>query len=386
MKIRSLLIALLLVAGFVYVTSVAKWSPRARWTGGSAGGPIWSGPEKARSAGLSTDEVNNIEIYKAANQATVNISTVVYQERWFVGVVPVEGAGSGFLLDAEGRILTNNHVVQGRNPKISVILSDSDRSRYEATVIFREPENDLALLQITPKKKLPFLKLGDSDNLQVGQKVLAIGNPFGLDGTLTTGIISSLHRSVPSEEGRDMADMVQTDAAINPGNSGGPLLDSQGNVIGINTMIVGAANVGIGFALPINRAKAMLDDYQFEGRYGRTTLGVSSRQVLPVSGQMAEALDLPSEGGLLVVSVDRNSPAAQAGIRGARQRVAVGGYIIPAGGDLIMAIDGRSADAATALDRATRGKKPGETVVLTIYREGRTLKISVKLGQADQPL
>ena len=384
MKIRSLLIAGLLVAGFVYLTSVANWSPRGLWPGGSTGGPLWSGPEKARSAGLSTDEVNNIEIYKAANQATVNISTVVYQERWFVGVVPVEGAGSGFLLDADGRILTNNHVVQGRNPQISVILSD--RSRYEATIVFREPENDLALLKITPKKKLTFLKLGDSDNLQVGQKVLAIGNPFGLDGTLTTGIISSLHRSVPSEEGRDMPDMVQTDAAINPGNSGGPLLDSQGNVIGMNTMIVGAANVGIGFALPINRAKAMLDDYQFEGRYGRPTLGVSSSQVLPLSGQLAEALELPSEGGLLVVSVDRGSPAAQAGIRGARQRVSVGGYIIPFGGDLIMAIDGRSADSSAALDRATRGKKPGDTVVLTVYRDGRTLKISVKLGQTGQPL
>jgi putative serine protease PepD len=384
MKIRSLLIAGLLVAGFVYLTSVANWSPRGLWPGGSTGGPLWSGPEKARSAGLSTDEVNNVEIYKAANQATVNISTVVYQERWFVGVVPVEGAGSGFLLDADGRILTNNHVVQGRNPQISVILAD--RSRYEATVIFREPENDLALLKITPKKKLSFMKLGDSDNLQVGQKVLAIGNPFGLDGTLTTGIISSLHRAVPSEEGRDMADMVQTDAAINPGNSGGPLLDSQGNVIGINTMIVGAANVGIGFALPINRAKGMLEDFQFEGRFGRSTLGVNSSQVLPVSGQLAEALELPSEGGLLVVSVDRGSPAAQAGIRGARQRVAVGGYLIPAGGDLIVAIDGRSADASTAIDRATRGKKPGDTVVLTIYRDGRTLKVPVKLGQADQPL
>ena len=384
MKIRSLIIAGLLVAGFVYLTSVANWSPRGLLPGGSTGGPIWSGPEIARSAGLSTDEVNNVEIYKAANQATVNISTVVYQERWFVGVVPVEGAGSGFLLDTDGRILTNNHVVQGRNPQISVILSD--RSRYEATVVFREPENDLALLKITPKKKLPFLKLGDSDNLQVGQKVLAIGNPFGLDGTLTTGIISSLHRSVPSEQGRDMADMVQTDAAINPGNSGGPLLDSQGNVIGINTMIVGAANVGIGFALPINRAKGMLEDYQFEGRYGRTTLGVSSSQVLPLSGQLAEALELPAEGGLLVVSVDRGSPAAQAGIRGARQRVAVGGYLIPFGGDLIMAIDGRSADTSTALDRAIRGKKPGDTVELTIYRDGRTLKVPVKLGQAAQPL
>jgi S1-C subfamily serine protease len=381
MKIRSLLIAGLLVAGFVYLTTVAKWGYH---DGLIPSGRLWSEPVKAQSAGLSTDEVNNVEIYKTANQATVNITTVVYQERWFVGVVPVEGAGSGFLIDADGRILTNNHVVAGQRPEISVILPD--RSRYEATVVYREPENDLALLKISPKKKLPFLRLGDSDALQVGQKVLAIGNPFGLEGTLTTGIISSLHRSVPSEDGKDMSDMIQTDAAINPGNSGGPLLDSQGNVIGINTMIVGAANVGIGFALPVNRAKAMLEDYQLEGRYGRPSLGISSRQVLPISGQLAEALELPSEGGLLVVSVDRGSPAAQAGVRGAQRRVRLGGYIIPYGGDLIMAIDGRPADASNSLDRALRGKKPGDTVVLTIYREGRTLKVSIKLGQADVAL
>jgi S1-C subfamily serine protease len=382
MKIRSILIAALLVTGFVYVTSVAKWSPRRLWGGAPTAGPLWNEPEKAHSAGLNTDEVNNIDVYKSANQATVNISTVVYQEDWFFRLIPVEGAGSGFLIDADGRILTNNHVVSGgRNPKISVTLAD--RNRYDATILYREADNDLALLKIEPKSKLPFLRLGDSDNLQVGQKVLAIGNPFGLEGTLTTGIISSLHRSVPSEDGRGMEDMIQTDAAINPGNSGGPLLDSQGNVIGINTMIVGAANVGIGFALPISRAKGLLEDYQSEGKFGRPSLGI---RVLPISGQMAEAVDLPSEGGLLVISVESGSAAAAAGLRGARQRVSVYGYAIPIGGDLIMAIDGRPVESGNALDRSMRGKRPGDTLVLTIYRDNRTLKLPVKLGRATQPL
>ncbi len=379
MKTRSLLVAALLVAGFVYVTSVAKWSPRRLWNAAPEG-QLWAGPDKAQSAGLSPDEVNNIDVYKNANHATVNISTVVYREDWFFRVVPVEGAGSGFLIDADGRILTNNHVVSGRNAQISVILAD--RSRYEAVILYREPENDLALLKIEPKKKLPFLRLGDSDALQVGQKVLAIGNPFGLEGTLTTGVISSLHRSVPTDEGQGMEDMVQTDAAINPGNSGGPLLDSQGNVIGINTMIVGAANVGIGFALPINRAKGMLQDYSIEGRYGRPTLGIDERYVLPVSGQLAEALDLPPEGGLLVLAVPRGSPVAQAGLRGGQERVRVGGYIIPVGGDLIMAIDGRPADSRNALTRALRGKRPGDVVELKVYRSGRMITLRVTLGQA----
>jgi len=378
MRIRSLLLALLLVAGFVYLTSVAKWSPRRLWTTASSSGPLWSEPERAKSAGLSTDELNNIDVYKSANQATVNISTVAYQDYGFFGVVPSEGAGSGFLIDADGRILTNNHVVSGPNAQISVTLAD--QSRHQATILYREADNDLALLKIEPKKKLPFLKLGDSDRLQVGQKALAIGNPFGLGGTLTTGIISSLHRTVSSEE-ENMADMIQTDAAINPGNSGGPLLDSQGTVIGINTMIVGAANVGIGFALPINRAKSVLENYSIQGSYGRVELGIS--RGLYVAGDMAEALELPAEGGILVTNVQPGSAAAQAGIRGGRQRVRIAGYTITIGGDLIMAIDGRSVDSTTALDRATRGRKPGDTVTLTVFRDGRTLKVPVKLSRAS---
>ena len=380
MKIRTVLLAGLIVGGFVYLTSVTGWSPSRLLKPVSNVGRLWSDPDRAKTAGLSSDELNNIEIYKAANQATVNISTVVYRETFFWGVVPSEGAGSGFLIDADGRILTNNHVVAG-GAQIKVILAD--RSQYEATILYREPDNDLALLKINPKKKLPFLRLGDSDSLQVGQKALAIGNPFGLGGTLTTGIISSLHRSVSSAD-QGMEDMIQTDAAINPGNSGGPLLDSQGSVIGINTMIVGAANVGIGFALPISRAKSVLENYSTEGRYGRPDLGISGNYV---SGQLAEALDLPAEGGVLVTAVRSGSPAQQAGLRGARRRVIVGGYLeVPYGGDLIMAIDGRPLEGKNGLERATRGKRPGDSVELTIYRDGRTLKVKVTLGQAEQRL
>ncbi len=379
MKIRSVLLAAVIVAAFVYFTSARGWRPLGLFRSVQDTGRLWTEPDKAHTAGLSTDEVNNIDIYKSANQATVNISTVVYREDWFFRVVPVEGAGSGFLIDADGRVLTNNHVVSGRGARIKVILAD--RSQYDAKILYNDADNDLALLKIEPRKKQAFLKLGDSDNLQVGQKALAIGNPFGLEGTLTTGIISSLHRSVPSEDGRGMEDMIQTDAAINPGNSGGPLLDSQGNVIGINTMIVGAANVGIGFALPINRAKGVLEDYRLAAK--RPETGVRG---MFISGNLAEALDLPSEGGLLVFSVQPGSLGAQAGLRGARQRAVIGNYEIPVGGDLIMAIDGRPVETSSALDRAVARKRPGESMELTLYRNGRMVKVQVKVGEVARSL
>ncbi|HSW49630.1 MAG TPA: trypsin-like peptidase domain-containing protein [Bryobacteraceae bacterium] len=379
MRIRTVLLALSMVAAFVYLTSVADWRPLRLFQSVSDTGRLWSEPDHARTAGLSTDELNNVEIYKAANQATVNISTVVYREGWFFEIVPVQGAGSGFLIDGDGRILTNAHVVAGRGAQIKVILAD--RSQYDAKILYREPEDDLALLKIEPKKRLPLLRLGDSDGLQVGQKVLAIGNPFGLEGTLTTGIISSLHRSVRGQGSQGMEDMIQTDAAINPGNSGGPLLDSQGNVIGINTMIVGAANVGIGFALPINRAKMLLEDFRTAAKRPQT--GVRG---MYITGNLAELLDLPSEGGLLVFTVQPGSLGAQAGLRGARQRVVIGNFEIPVGGDLIMAIDGRAVETGTALDRAVARKRLGETLELTIYRNGRTLKLEVKVGEASTSL
>jgi len=382
MKLRTLLIAALLVAGFIYVTSVARWNPAGiLHPTNTAGGRLWSGPDVAQSAGLGTDEQNNIEIYRGAHAAVVNITSIVYQRNWFLELTPQKGTGSGFLVDDTGRILTNNHVISG-SQELEVTLVD--QTKYRARVLVRDAGNDIALIQISPRKKPAFLRLGESEGLQVGQKVLAIGNPFGLEGTLTTGVISSLSRSLKDETGRTLDGMIQTDAAINPGNSGGPLLDSRGNVIGINTAIYGpGANIGIGFALPINRAKAMLNEYAEKGRFAPPRLGVS---VQYVAGDLAEALELPREGGLLIVEGERGSAAEEAGLRGARRWAVVGNYEIAVGGDLIMAIDGQAVNSRNSLTTAMNRKRPGDSMELTISRAGRTLKLKVKLGEGSTTL
>jgi S1-C subfamily serine protease len=253
-----------------------------------------------------------------------------------------------------------------------------NQDTYDARVLVRDRTNDLALIQIQPKKKLSVLQLGDSEPLQVGQKVLAIGNPFGLEGTLTTGIVSSLGRNIRDEKGIELEGMIQTDAAINPGNSGGPLLDSHGYVIGINTAIYGSGNMGIGFALPINRAKAMIEDFRSGRSFKRPRMGVA---VAYVAGDIAEALQLPAEGGLLVQGVERGSTAEASGLRGPRQYVIIGNVEIGVGGDLIMAIDGRPVDRNDAITRALARKRPGDKLELLIFRNGRTQKLSVVLGE-----
>ncbi len=259
----------------------------------------------------------------------------------------------------------------------------SDKKTYKAHVLARDRRNDLALIKIEAGRKLPALRLGDSEGLVVGQKVLAIGNPFGLGGTLTTGIISSLDRTIRTE-GESLEGMIQTDAAINPGNSGGPLLDSHGTVIGINTAILGSqGNIGLGFALPINRAKEMLDEYTKNGHISRPLLGLSA---LPISGDLADMLNLPRDGGLLVQRVEPGMPAAEAGLRGASRRAIVGNYPIGIGGDLITAIDGQAVDGNGSLQRAMNRKHGGDWIDLTVYREGRKMQVRVKLGSAPQEL
>jgi len=376
-RFRYLILAGILVGAFVYMTTLAQGPRRFFQSFFDKDSPSWSEPTVARGAGLGSDELNNIDIYKTARLATVNITSTVYRRDWFFQVVPQRETGSGVILGEDGRILTNNHVLAGSN---KIVVTLSDHSKYDAEVLVRDPSQDLGLIKITPKKKLPFLRLGDSDALQVGQKVLAIGNPFGLEGTLTTGIVSSLGRDIQDEGNRVLEGMIQTDAAINPGNSGGPLLDSQGSVIGINTAIYGpGGNIGIGFAMPINRAKSMLSDYKAGRSFKRPRLGV---EVAYVTGDLAEALQLPAEGGLLVQGLVRGSPAATAGIRGPRQWVVVGNTEVGIGGDLIMAIDGKPADRNDAIVRAIGKKRPGDTVELQVYRDKRTMKLTVKLGES----
>lgn len=379
MRLRTFLIAAALVGVFVFLTSRQN-SPVRTFLRDS--GPVWSGPSVARSAGLSSDETNNIEIYKAAKESVVYITSTVYQRDFFFGVQEVQGLGSGFLINADGQILTNFHVISGSSD-VEVTMPP-DQSRYKAKVLNRDRAHDLALIQIQPKKKLTsFLKLGDSDTLQVGQKVLAIGNPFGLAGTLTTGIVSSLHRKIQGEDRGDLEDMIQTDAAINSGNSGGPLLDSQGYVIGINTAIYGpnGGNIGIGFAMPINRAKGMLADFKSGKRPASSAIGVTTYLI---SGDWAEQLRLPRSGGLLIGRVTPRSPASLAGLRGATQQVRVGNYLVPVGGDFITAVDGKSVDDENAITKAVARKHAGETLDLTIWRDGRTMDVKVTLaGETD---
>src|ERR1035438_3340294 len=373
---RPFLWAAVLVAGFLAITSAGHWRLAQILPKLSSGGRLWEAPVSGASE-YSPAPQKNTGISKAAREATVNITSRVYRQDWFFQLYPEEGTGSGFIVNADGTILTNNHVVRGSS-QLTVKLSDM--KSYKAKVLGTDSRNDLALIRIDAGRKLPTVRLGDSDALVVGQKVLAIGNPFGLEGTLTTGIVSSLNRKLQTEEER-LEGMIQTDAAINPGNSGGPLLDSHGSVIGINTAIYGQGNIGIGFAMPVNRAKEMLDQFQARGHISRPTLGITT---VWISGDLAEALDLPTKGGLLIQRIERGSPAEEAGLHGPRQMVVVGNYQLGVGGDLIVEVEGQAVEGNDSLVRVMNRKHGGDMLSLTVYRNGRREKVQVRLGEAPQ--
>jgi S1-C subfamily serine protease len=333
-----------------------------------------SGPYK-----FDPTELENIRIYKAAAPAVANIVTRAVQYDFFYNPVPVEGAGSGFVIDAQGHILTDYHVVQDAQT-IEVTLGDS--SRYKARFVGADPNNDIALLQIDPRgHKLTVLPLGDSRNLLVGQRVLAIGNPFGFQSTLTTGVISSLGRTVQTDESF-IDEAIQTDAAINRGNSGGPLLDSQGQVIGINSAIVSpsGANAGIGFAIPINTARRVAEQLIAHGRVLRATLGVEG---LPLWPDLADALQLGVKQGVLVQQVSAGSAAAAAGIRAGNRTVLAGLQEIRIGGDVIVGVNGTAVTNQADLNLLLNRAQPGDTVTLTIVRAGKKMSVPVKLGEGS---
>jgi S1-C subfamily serine protease len=382
MRLRTLLLTALLVGGFIYITA----KPNSIFRRAIAPAmPAWSEPQIAHGAGLTADEQNNIDIYKASKDRVVYITSTVYQRTFFFGLEQGHALGSGFLISPDGQIMTNNHVISGSS-EIEVTLTD--QSTYKATPLVRDPQDDLALIKITPKKKVASLALGDSDRVQVGQKVLAIGQPFGLKGTLTVGVISSLGVDIRGENNEPMEGMIQTDAAINSGNSGGPLLDSDGNVIGINTAIYGPngsnGNVGIGFAMPINRAKLMLEDYHAGKRFGRAAFGAGT---VYIAGDLADALKLPTSGGLLIQEIQRGSAADQAGLHQYRDVVRVGNVRLGIGGDFITAIDGKAVTDGDDLQHVVARKRPGDTMDLTIFRNNRTLNVKVTLLEApDRPM
>ena len=373
-RTRILLTALVLILGAYWAG--ARYGPRQPSKVEAL--PRSAATDAQRDAALSTDESINVRIYRQASAAVANILTKATEYDFFMDPVPVEGAGSGFVIDPRGYILTNFHVVEAAQ-SIEVVLGD--QSHHAAKFIGADQRNDVALIRIDPKgKKLVTLPLGDSSALQVGQKVLAIGNPFGFQSTLTTGIVSALGRTVQTSQTTFIDEAIQTDAAINRGNSGGPLINSHGEVIGINSAIYtpSGTTAGIGFAIPINTAKSIANDLITDGRVHRAFLGV---ETLPVGGWLAEALGLPVQEGLLVEVATPRGPAAVAGIRGGDRLVQAGMRRIHIGGDVIVAIDGQKVAGQFDVNVILNRKRPGDTVNVSVYRGGKKMDIPVKLGE-----
>ncbi len=334
--------------------------------------------EAASGESLDAEEQNNIGVYRKNIDSVVNITSRAMTFDFFYGLVPQEGQGSGFIIDKEGHILTNYHVIaEARQVEVTL----HNRKKYRATVVGTDRSHDLAVIQIKGPGLTPMV-LGDSRNLQVGQKVYAIGNPFGLSGTMTRGIISSI-RPVQEPDGMQIDEAIQTDAAINPGNSGGPLLNWHGEVIGINTLI--ASNVGqsagIGFAIPVNTAKAVLNDLMTLGRVRRPALGV---RTIPITPELADQLGLAADSGLLIVQVVSGGAADRAGLHGGTERAYIGNLPIMIGGDLIVAIDGQEVQDQQDLSQVMNNHRAGDTVRITVYRGKNKMDVSVTLGEARE--
>jgi S1-C subfamily serine protease len=380
MKIlRPLILALVIAGGFFYFTT---WRSNAK---GEFPANNWlSHPDRveiteaAPGDTLDSEEQNNISVYKRNIPSVVNVTSRSMTFDFFYGLVPQEGQGSGFIIDKDGHILTNYHVIADAR-QVEVTLHN--RKKFKATVVGTDPPHDLAVIQIKAADLVPAV-MGDSRNLQVGQKVYAIGNPFGLAGTMTRGIVSSI-RPVREPNGATIDEAIQTDAAINPGNSGGPLMNWHGEVIGINTMILSnvGQNAGIGFAIPINTAKAVLDDLKTLGRVRRPALGVST---IPVGPELADELGLPVDHGLLIIRVTPGGSADLAGLHGGTDRAYLGNTPIMIGGDLITAVDDQDVQDEDDLAQMMNNHRAGDTVKVTIYRNKKKMDIKVALGESRQ--
>jgi S1-C subfamily serine protease len=372
--------ALVIAGAFFYFTT---WRSNAKPAGSN---PVnWiSHPaqveitEASSGEGLDSEEQNNISVYRKNIPSVVNVTSRVMTFDFFYGLVPQDGQGSGFVIDKEGHILTNYHVIESAR-QVEVTLHN--RKKYKATVVGTDQAHDLAVIQIKAPDLVPAV-LGDSRNLQVGQKVYAIGNPFGLAGTMTRGIVSSI-RPVREPSGAMIGDAIQTDAAINPGNSGGPLMNWHGEVIGINTMILSSVgqNAGIGFAIPINTAKAVLNDLMTLGRVRRPALGVTT---IPISADLADEMGLPADYGLLILQVAPGGAADVAGLRGGTEKAYLGNKLIMLGGDLIVAIDGQKVEDEMDLSQMMNNHRAGDTVKITIYRNKKKMDLNVALAEARE--
>jgi S1-C subfamily serine protease len=375
--LRPFLLALILATAFFYFTTYRR--------GGGLQSNNWMGhphqielTEAASGPSLDSEEQNNISVYRKNIGAVVNITSRVMTLDFFYGLVPQEGQGSGFVIDKEGHILTNYHVIADAR---EVWVTLHNRKKYKATIVGTDRAHDLAIVQIKAPELQP-MTLGDSTNLQVGQKVYAIGNPFGLAGTLTRGIVSSI-RQVQEPDGMVIEEAIQTDAAINPGNSGGPLLNWHGEVIGINTMIASSVgqSAGIGFAIPINTAKAVLNDLVTLGRVRRPALGI---RTIPIDPELAQEMGLAADYGLLIVQAVQGGAADRAGLHGGSERAYLGNTPIMVGGDLMVAVDGEKIESQQDLAQAMNKHRAGDTVTVTIYRGKKKMDVRVTLAEARE--
>ncbi|HZI51117.1 MAG TPA: trypsin-like peptidase domain-containing protein [Terriglobia bacterium] len=395
-SIKVAFLSSLTTAALVYV--ILEWRP-LRTEGSRAPGVTWAEPgalpaepasapaAPAVAAGpLSADEENNIDIYRKYSAGVVNITSTVLAQASRFQVVPVEvGTGSGLILDGNGNIVTNDHVI---GPSLrtggGLEVTLADKTKYQAKIVGRDPGNDLAVIRIeAPKEKLLPIPLGKSANLLVGQKVLAIGNPFGWERTLTTGIISATGRSIEANE-RIIENVIQTDAAINPGNSGGPLLNSSGEVIGINAQIASPSNgsVGIGFAIPVDTVARIVNDLVNYGYVRRPWVGIG--RVFPMEGyppELARRYGIPSNQGFMVESISRGSPAAQAGLRPPSGQVIYGFRAYPVGGDILLSFQGKPINTIPELAAQIDHAKAGETITFTILRGDQKIEVPVVLRE-----
>ncbi|MCG8481009.1 MAG: trypsin-like peptidase domain-containing protein [Spirochaetales bacterium] len=336
---------------------------------------------RSRSVSLADDERDTIRIYEERNRAVVNINTETVAYNWFLEPIPQEGtSGSGSIIDERGYVLTNNHVVESA-ARVYVTLADGER--LEGEVVGQDAENDLAVVRFDPdRRRLETIPMGESDSLRIGQRVMAIGNPFGLDRTLTIGIVSGLGRPIRARNDLVIRDMIQTDSSINRGTSGGPLLNSRGEMIGINTMIFSPSggSVGIGFAVPVNTARRVIPDLIEFGVVQRGWIDVIPRQLFPRLVQYAR---LSVEEGLLVSEVVPGGNAAEIGLRGGDRNDAVryGRTVIYLGGDIITAVDGTAVASIANLYEALEDNRPGETVIVEYIRGRRRLETEIVLSE-----
>ncbi|MDR2314571.1 MAG: trypsin-like peptidase domain-containing protein [Spirochaetaceae bacterium] len=389
------LAAIFAVLGLIFFTGALSPSGRAVENTDLASGGSFRSSGGLRTEGraytaadlvpYSAGEQENITVYEQYNEAVVNITTEIVGINWFLEPVPQSGgSGSGSIIDTQGFVLTNYHVIQ---KAYKVFINLFDGSQVEGTVVGTDPENDLAILKFTPPRgiNLKTIPYGDSSALKVGQKVLAIGNPFALERTLTVGIVSGLGRPIQISRQNIVRDMIQTDASINPGNSGGPLLDSQGRMIGINTMIYSPSggSVGIGFAVPVNTAKRVVAELIENGRVRRGWIDASVVQLFPALVQYAK---LPVSEGLLISRTKRNGLAERAGIRQGSEPVRYGSSVIYLGGDILIMADNMKVSTLADLYAALEDNKPGDQVEVEVIRAGKPVRLRLSLANREEVL